>query len=139
MSSTDQRSAEFLAVMLENAELRQALATAQDQCVELAVIAGELHGEIEALRLRLAEVEGDGAEDGPTCQGQGLRGHRKATREKRPEVLESCPAARSAHGLAGRVVHLTLEPVCNLAREENGASNLAKAQPADRRLARIGT
>lgn len=57
MSSTGQRSAEFLAVMLENAELRQALATAQDQCVELAVIAGELHGEIDALRRRLAEVE----------------------------------------------------------------------------------
>lgn len=98
MEAIGQRSAEFLAVLLENAELRQALAAAQDQCVELAVIAGELHGEIETLRLRLAEVEGDGAEDGPTpraprpgqtsesCQGQGLRSHRKATREKRPEV-----------------------------------------------------
>lgn len=66
MSSTGQRSAEFLAVMLENAELRLALATAQDQCVELAVIAGELHGEIEALRRRLAEVEQDQARGGQT-------------------------------------------------------------------------
>lgn len=59
MSDTQQRSAEFLAVVIENAELRQALAEAQDQCVELAVDAGELHAEIEALRARLAKVERD--------------------------------------------------------------------------------
>ena len=64
MDSTDQRSAEFLAVMLENAELRLALATAQDQCVELAIDAGGLHGEIEALRLRIAELEQDRTEYG---------------------------------------------------------------------------
>jgi len=57
MSDTGQRSAEFLAVVIENAELRQQLAEVQDQCVELAVDAGELHNEIEELRARLAEAE----------------------------------------------------------------------------------
>lgn len=52
-----QRSAEFLAVAIENAELRQTLAEVQEQCVELAVDAGELHAELEALRARLVEVE----------------------------------------------------------------------------------
>ncbi|KMO14847.1 hypothetical protein [Methylobacterium platani] len=66
MASTSQSSAEFLAIMLENAELRLALATAQDQCVELAVIAGELHGEIEALKLRIAEIEQGQAGGGTT-------------------------------------------------------------------------
>jgi hypothetical protein len=41
----------------ENAELRLQLAEAQDQCIELAVDAGELHVEITALRVRLAHVE----------------------------------------------------------------------------------
>jgi predicted nuclease with TOPRIM domain len=57
MSDTGQRSAEFLAVVIENTELRQQLAESQDQCVELAVDAGELQIEIEALRARLAAVE----------------------------------------------------------------------------------
>jgi uncharacterized protein involved in exopolysaccharide biosynthesis len=57
MTDTTQRTAEFLAVVVENAELRQQLAEVQDQCVELAVDAGELHAEIEALRARLAEAE----------------------------------------------------------------------------------
>lgn len=57
MTDTGQRTAEFLAVVVENAELRQQLAEVQDQCVELAVDAGELHVEIEALRARLAEAE----------------------------------------------------------------------------------
>jgi len=57
MSDTGQRSAEFLAVVIENAELRQTLAEVQDQCVELAVDAGELHAENTALRARLAEME----------------------------------------------------------------------------------
>lgn len=52
-----QRSAEFLAVVLENAELRRTLAEVQDQCVELAVDAGELHAENAALRERLIEAE----------------------------------------------------------------------------------
>jgi regulator of replication initiation timing len=57
MTDTTQRTAEFLAVVVENAELRQQLAEVQDQCVELAVDAGELAAEIEALRARLAEAE----------------------------------------------------------------------------------
>ncbi len=59
MNDTSQRTAEFLAVVMENAELRQKLADVQDQCVELAVDAGELHAEIEALRARLAQAEWD--------------------------------------------------------------------------------
>ena len=54
---SDQRSADILAVVLENAELRAQLAEAQDSCIELAVDAGELHAEIEALRGRLARAE----------------------------------------------------------------------------------
>ncbi|MGU3662266.1 hypothetical protein [Methylobacterium fujisawaense] len=46
----------FLELMAENAELRAQLADAQEQCVELAVDAGELHAEIEALRRELAEA-----------------------------------------------------------------------------------
>jgi uncharacterized protein involved in exopolysaccharide biosynthesis len=59
MNDTSQRTAEFLAVVIENAELRQQLADVQDQCVELAVDAGDLHAEIEALRARLAQAERD--------------------------------------------------------------------------------
>ena len=59
MNDTDQRTAEFLAIVIENAELRQQLAEVQDQCVELAVDAGELHAEIETLRARLAQSERD--------------------------------------------------------------------------------
>ena len=54
---SDQRSADCLAVCVENAELRQQLAAVQEHCVELAVDAGELHAEIEALRGRLAQTE----------------------------------------------------------------------------------
>lgn len=46
----------LLELMAENAELRTQLAEAQEQCVELAVDAGELHAEIEALRQELAEA-----------------------------------------------------------------------------------
>lgn len=56
---SDQGSADLLAIAIENAELRQTLAEVQDQCVELAVDAGELHAKIEALRARLAEAERD--------------------------------------------------------------------------------
>jgi len=50
MHDAAQRTAEFLALAVENAELRQQLADVQDQCVELAIDAGDLHAEIEALR-----------------------------------------------------------------------------------------
>jgi len=59
MSVMSQRTAEFLAVVVENAELRQTLANVQDQCIELAVDAGELHAEIEALRAQIALTEKD--------------------------------------------------------------------------------
>jgi septal ring factor EnvC (AmiA/AmiB activator) len=72
MSDTGQRSAEFLAVVIENAELRQQLAETQDQCVELAVDAGELHSEIEALRARLAQAE----RDRDAWQAEAERGRR---------------------------------------------------------------
>lgn len=51
--------APFLEVCIENTELRAQLAEAQDQCIELAVDAGELHAEIERLSARLAVVERD--------------------------------------------------------------------------------
>jgi len=51
--STDMK---LLELMTENAELRAQLAEAQEQCIELAVDAGELHAEIEALRRELAEA-----------------------------------------------------------------------------------
>jgi septal ring factor EnvC (AmiA/AmiB activator) len=57
MTNPGQLSDDFLAVATENVELRQQLADVQDQCVELAVDAGELHAEIEALRVQLAAVE----------------------------------------------------------------------------------
>ena len=59
MSDTGQRTAEFLAVVIENTELRQILAEVQDQCVELAVDAGEQHAENTALRACLTEAEQD--------------------------------------------------------------------------------
>lgn len=46
--------AELLALATENVELRHHLAEAQEQCIELAVDAGELHATIEALREQLA-------------------------------------------------------------------------------------
>lgn len=46
----------LLELMAENAELRAQLAEAQEQCVELAVDAGELHAEIQTLRQELAEA-----------------------------------------------------------------------------------
>ncbi|WP_313899186.1 hypothetical protein [Methylobacterium sp. J-090] len=57
MTNHGQRSDDFMAVVMENVELRQQLADAQDQCIELAVDGGELHAEIEALRAQLAAVE----------------------------------------------------------------------------------
>ncbi|TXQ41102.1 hypothetical protein FV282_23375, partial [Escherichia coli] len=45
----------LLALATENSELRAQLAEVQEQCIELAVDAGELHAEIKALRRELAE------------------------------------------------------------------------------------
>ena len=49
----------LLALATENAELRAQLAEMQDQCVELAVDAGELHAEVEVLRRELAEIRAE--------------------------------------------------------------------------------
>lgn len=46
----------LLALATENAELRARLAEVQEQCIELAVDAGELHVKVEALRQELAEM-----------------------------------------------------------------------------------
>lgn len=59
MRDTGQRSADFLALCIENSELRALLAKTQEECVELAVDAGEQHAENEALRARLAQAEKD--------------------------------------------------------------------------------
>lgn len=53
MSTTDVR---LLELMAENAELRALLAEAQEECIELAIDAGELHAEVAALRQRLDET-----------------------------------------------------------------------------------
>lgn len=50
---------DLLALALENAELRLALAEAQEQCIELAVDAGELHAAIKELQARLAAAEAE--------------------------------------------------------------------------------
>ncbi|MCJ2131327.1 hypothetical protein [Methylobacterium sp. E-045] len=46
----------MLVLATENSELRAQLAEVQDQCVELAVDAGEMHAEIERLRREVAEL-----------------------------------------------------------------------------------
>ncbi len=48
---------DLLALAVENAELRLALAEAQEQCVELAADAGELHATINELQARIASIE----------------------------------------------------------------------------------
>lgn len=50
---------DLLALAVENAELRFALAEAQEQCVELAVDAGELHATIKELKARMAVLEAE--------------------------------------------------------------------------------
>lgn len=59
MIDQSQRTVEFLAVVVENAELRASLAEVQDQCIDLAVDAGEMHSENTALRAQLAQAERD--------------------------------------------------------------------------------
>jgi hypothetical protein len=56
---SDEQTADALCIAIENVELRAQLAEAQDQCIELAVGAGELQVEIDRLRVRLAVVERD--------------------------------------------------------------------------------
>jgi regulator of replication initiation timing len=53
---TASQDPERLALELEVAELRQQLAETQEQCVELAIDAGELHAENMALRQELARM-----------------------------------------------------------------------------------
>lgn len=62
----------LLELATENTELRLQLAEAQDQCVELAVDAGELHAEVEALRAQLVEVERE--RDAWRDEAEGPRG-----------------------------------------------------------------
>lgn len=52
-------AASTLELRIEIAELRAALAQAQDECVELAVDAGELHRVIETLQAELAQMRTD--------------------------------------------------------------------------------
>lgn len=48
----------LLELAAENAELRLQLAEAQEQCIEMAVDAGALQAEIDAMRAELAELRG---------------------------------------------------------------------------------
>ncbi|WP_083467666.1 hypothetical protein [Methylobacterium tarhaniae] len=50
---------DLLALAVENAKLRFALAEAQEQCVELAVDAGELHATIKELQAHLTVLEAE--------------------------------------------------------------------------------
>lgn len=68
------RDADVLALVIENGDLRAQLAEVQDQCVELAVDAGELHADLDALRARLAEAE----RDRDAWRAQAERGRRTA-------------------------------------------------------------
>ena len=51
----------LLELAAENAELRLQLAEAQEQCIEMAVDAGALQAEIDALRAELSELQGSSA------------------------------------------------------------------------------
>ena len=53
---TDDTAAVILALSTEKAELRAALAEAQELLIETAVDAGELHGRIEELQAELAKM-----------------------------------------------------------------------------------
>ncbi len=90
MSADVKLDVKLLELMGENAELRAQLAEAQEQCVELAVDAGELHTEIEALRRELSEVRA-AHRPGSTRGGDGDQ------EDDRP-----VPAATGAAQRAGR-------------------------------------
>lgn len=53
------KDTDLLALLVRNRELEAQLAEAQDQAIELAVDAGELHAAIGMLEARLAEAERD--------------------------------------------------------------------------------
>ncbi|TXN27645.1 hypothetical protein FV232_26005 [Methylobacterium sp. WL30] len=53
---SDDTAAVILALATENAELRAQLAEAQDLLVEVAVDAGVMHAEVEALRTQIANL-----------------------------------------------------------------------------------
>ena len=55
---SDDEAAVILALATENAELRAALAEAQELLIETAVDAGEMHAENEALRAQIAAFQG---------------------------------------------------------------------------------
>ncbi|TXM94032.1 hypothetical protein FV232_26070 [Methylobacterium sp. WL30] len=53
---TDETAALILALATENAELRAALAEAQELLVETAVDAGEMHAHVEELQAELTKM-----------------------------------------------------------------------------------
>lgn len=53
---TDETAPVILALATENAELRAQLAETQDLFVEVAVDAGVMHAEVEALRTQIANL-----------------------------------------------------------------------------------
>lgn len=61
MTNAGGYGAEMLVLTAENGELRLQLAQVQDQCVELAVDAGDLHAEIKALRAEVEELRANAA------------------------------------------------------------------------------
>lgn len=56
VSAGEPRDVALLELATENAELRLQLAEAQEQCVEMAVDAGELQAVIELLQFELAAL-----------------------------------------------------------------------------------
>ena len=63
-----------LALTVENSELRQQLAAAQDQLVEMAVDAGHLHARIDALQAELTALrEERNAWRAKALRRQGMR------------------------------------------------------------------
>ncbi|MHB2211824.1 hypothetical protein [Methylobacterium sp. CM6257] len=79
-----------LALTVENSELRARLAEAQDQLVELAINAGQLHTRIEALQTELAALrEGRNAGRADTGSPRELVAEVKASREERSRLPTS--------------------------------------------------
>ena len=56
---SDETTALVLALATENAELRAALAEAQELLIETAVDAGEMHARVEELQMELAVERAD--------------------------------------------------------------------------------
>lgn len=55
-SAMSERDLLVLALTVENSELRQQLGEAQEQLVEMAIDAGQLHARIEALQAEVAAL-----------------------------------------------------------------------------------